>query len=228
MIKPHKGVIIDMDGVLLDTEKLILDSMVYAADRLGIENVRSLALKSIGKTAAETKQIYIAGLENEGLYNKLMKAAYEQHSFIVKKSGIPIKKGAVELLEYLTSMNYRVGVATSTVGHIARQKLETAKLLDYFNEVICGDMVEFGKPAPDIYLKAAQMIGVDINDCTAIEDSYSGIVSAHRAGIRVIMVPDLLPPTEMVEKIIYAKANNLLEVKDLFIKDFDAVKKNPR
>lgn len=114
---------------------------------------------------------------------------------------LPMKPGVVELLTFLKEEGKKIALASSTRRQTVTNQLKDAGILDFFDQVICGDMVERSKPAPDIFLKACEELGVKPERAYAIEDSYNGIRAAHAGKLHPIMVPDLLPETaEMQEK----------------------------
>ena len=127
---------------------------------------------------------------------------------------LPLKPGVVEILEELRRRKVKVALASSTRKAVVEQELRDAGILHYFEKVICGDMVERSKPAPDIFLKTCEELGVEPERSYAIEDSYNGIRSAHGAGMRPIMVPDLSEPTEEMERLAVAILPDLLAVMD--------------
>ena len=113
---------------------------------------------------------------------------------------MPVKNGVYQLIQYLAVNNIRYAVATSNDRAMALELLEAADLRGIFEYMVCGDEVEHGKPFPDIYLKAADMLGVNIKHTLVIEDSYNGIRAGHVAGASVIMVPDLVQPTDEIRQ----------------------------
>ena len=114
--------------------------------------------------------------------------------------GMPVKNGVYQLIQYLEVNNIRYAVATSNDRAMALELLEAADLRGVFEYMVCGDEVEHGKPFPDIYQKAADMLGVNIKHTLVIEDSYNGIRAGHAAGANVIMVPDLVQPTDEIRQ----------------------------
>ncbi len=106
-----------------------------------------------------------------------------------------------ELLAYLKAHHYKIALASSTRRYTVTLQLRNAGIIEDFDAIICGDMVEHSKPHPQIYQTACQAIDIKPSEAYAIEDSYNGIRSAYNAGMHPIMVPDLMPPTaEMEEK----------------------------
>lgn len=118
----------------------------------------------------------------------------------IRQYGMPVKNGVYQLIQYLEVNNIRYAVATSNDRAMALELLEAADLRGVFEYMVCGDEVEHGKPFPDIYQKAADMLGVNIKHTLVIEDSYNGIRAGHAAGASVIMVPDLVQPTDEIRQ----------------------------
>lgn len=130
------------------------------------------------------------------------------------EEGIPLKEGVREILEYLTEKGYIIGIASSTSKGEVMDHLEKTGLTGYFRTIITGDMVEHSKPNPDIYLKACEELGVTPMNAIAIEDSPNGIRSAYRAGMKPVMIPDLIEPAPEIEAMLYGKFYSLLDVLD--------------
>lgn len=134
---------------------------------------------------------------------------------IVEEDGVPHKKGLTEILDYIKENGIKAAIATSTSNERAVYNLEEGKVIQYFDEVISGDMVDKSKPEPDIYLLAAKKLGLRPEECMVLEDSKNGIISARRANCLAVLVPDIIPvDDEMIEAADYV-CEDLLEVIDL-------------
>ena len=121
------------------------------------------------------------------------------------------------LLDYLKNNGYKLAVASSTSKRGVERNLKDAGVLEYFDAVICGDMVEKSKPDPEIYLKACEAIGVEPTEALALEDSRNGLLSAHRAGMKVILVPDLWEADEEINAFLWNMCSDLEEVKEFLM-----------
>lgn len=141
-----------------------------------------------------------------------MKNAHNHFLEYIQKQGVPVKKGVRELLDYLKTCGCQTAIASSTSKKSILSHLENTGLTDKFNAIISGDMVEHGKPEPDIYLSAAAAINCLPDTCYAFEDSYNGIYSAYRAGMKTIMIPDLYPATAEIRPMLYAEYESMLDV----------------
>ena len=124
-----------------------------------------------------------------------------------------MKSGIKELLRFLKENGYQIGLASSTRYEVVRQQLEDAGILPYFETLTCGDMVKKSKPEPDIFIKAAEALGVEPANCIVIEDSYNGIRAANRAGMFPIMVPDMIAPDEEMRELAKEIFRDLDEVR---------------
>lgn len=206
-------VIFDMDGVIFDTERIYLESCEQAAERLGLGDIRGLALSVIGITAQATRQKYIDHFGSAEVCERFWDEA-RKITYSVFESGIPVKPGAGELLRYLESEGIPAAIASSTVTDVVRSELSDAGLLDYFCAVTGGDQVTKSKPDPEIFLRAAESLGAEPGKCIVIEDSFNGIRAAHSAGMIPLMVPDLLSPDDEIRSLAKLIMPSLYEVRD--------------
>ncbi len=214
-----KAVIFDMDGVLFDTERLCMESWCVLAKEQGIPDMEIVFPKCIGRNAADTEEI-VTDYYGEGFdYETFRKKASDWFWQYIKNNGLPIKTGVKEILAYLKQEGYVVGLASSTRYSSVVNHLEEAGIKDYFSVIVTGDMVEHSKPKPDIYLLACEKLGVEPAKAYAVEDSYNGIRSAHAAGMKPVMVPDLLEPDEEMESLSFLICKDLLEVL-AYLKEF--------
>lgn len=216
MDKGIGAVVFDMDGVIFDSERLILVCWEKVGQKHGLVGIKEAALDCIGTNAVKTKEIMKEHYGEAFPYEAYSKEASVMFHEVVNRDGLPVKKGVRELMEYLKAQSIPMALASSTRLQVVTQELQQAGLYEYFRAVVGGDQLKRSKPAPDIYLAACEKLGVEPADAYAIEDSYNGIRASHSAGMRPIMVPDLLPATEeMYEKSI-AVLDNLVMVKDFF------------
>jgi beta-phosphoglucomutase-like phosphatase (HAD superfamily) len=200
-----------MDGLMFDTERLSLDGWIDAGKRLGFPITAELPSKTIGYHVRDTEKIFTAALPGFP-FREGKKLCMEYVSAYVKEHGMPVKAGLFEILDFASAAHYRLAVATSTDRAKAEENLSIAGVRQYFDTVITGDQFTNGKPAPDIYVKACQTIESAPENCLAIEDSFAGIESAYRAGLKPIMVPDLAPPDETVRRMAWAVRPDLFGV----------------
>lgn len=207
-----KAVIFDMDGVLFDTERLCMESWCVLAKEQGIPDMEIVFPKCIGRNAADT-EVIVSEYYGEGFdYESFRKQASEWFWQYIKDNGLPVKTGVREILTYLKQAGYAVGLASSTRYSSVVNHLEEAGIKDYFSVIVTGDMVKHSKPQPDIYLLACERLGVEPREAYAVEDSYNGIRAAHGAGMKPVMVPDLLEPDEEMNGLSFLICKDLLEV----------------
>jgi len=204
-----KGAIFDMDGLMLDTEKLLVKFWRQAAAEYGynmtFENVLSIRSLSRKYSVPLLKGIF----GEEFPFQEVRSRRIQLMNAYIDENGFDIKKGLFELLDFLKEKGIRIAVATATDLERATVYLKKAGAFDYFDEIICGNMVKNGKPEPDIYLAAAEKLGLPPQECAALEDSPNGIKSAYSAGCRVIMIPDLSQPDEELKPMLSAVYDSL-------------------
>lgn len=207
-----KAVIFDMDGLLLDTEKLLIRFWVQAANEAGFPMTRENAL-SIRSLHRSFVIPYLKGLFGEEFdYVKIRARRMELMSDYLSKNPLELKPGAVELLDFLNEKGLQTAIATATDMERTREYLRRAGILEKFDTLVSAAMVEQGKPKPDIYIYAAKQLGLLPKECVALEDSPNGVRSAAGAGCVTIMVPDLTQPDKELSEMIFAKANSLSDV----------------
>lgn len=210
----EKAVVFDMDGVLFDTERLCMDSWTAVAAECGIPDMEKVFLLCIGRNATDSERIVRDRYGEDFPYEQFRREASRWFWREIEEHGQPMKPGVCELLTYLRENEWRIGLASSTNRASILRHLEKAGIREYFSEVIGGDQILHSKPEPDIYLLACSRLGVTPKETYAIEDSYNGIRSANRAGMRPIMVPDMMPPTEEMQALSCTVCESLLQVKE--------------
>ena len=191
-----KAIVFDMDGVLFDTEFVCLEGWKAVADKNNLPDMEHVFPKCIGLNNNDCQAVLQDAYGDDFDYADFRKQASVEFWGYIASKGLPEKPGVHELLEWLKESDYKVGLASSTKRESIMKCLENAGITDYFEVIISGDMVEHSKPEPDIYLLACKELGVDPGEAYAIEDSFNGIRSAYAAGMKPIMVPDMLAPDE--------------------------------
>lgn len=215
MIEQAKGVIFDMDGTMFDTEVLNNDAWGNVGEALEIDKLREIALETIGLNSEDSEAVFYKHLGNDIDYCGMRKIKRDYVENYIKENGMPIKSGLIELLMYLKDNNIKIALASSTEEERVSEYIKIAKVDTFFDALACGDMVTNGKPAPDIFIKAAELLNVNTNECIALEDSPKGIMSAYKAGCIPVAIPDLIKLDEETKKMLYQECNSLLEVIDL-------------
>ena len=195
-MRHFRAVIFDMDGLLLDTERIALASFLETCAHFGIAEHTEVFMQCIGTNAALGRQVLKEGLEGKIDHAEFERVWDTKYCRSTANRPLPLKDGATELLEQLASLKLPLAVATSTTSFRAVQKLRDAGILDKFDAVVGGDQVQHSKPHPAIYLKAAVVLGVTPRTCLALEDSENGVRSALSAGMTVVQIPDLVQPSQ--------------------------------
>lgn len=210
-----EAIVFDMDGLMLDTERTGLRAYDLAAAELGLELPESTYLALVGRPARDSCRILASLLPAHYPIQALFTRAGQLYMQLVESGSIPLKAGVFELLDFIDARGLKAAVATSTERHLAIKKLAGPGLLQRFQTIVCGDDVPRGKPYPDIYLEAANRLGVSPGSCLALEDSIAGIQAAQAAGMTTVMVPDLIAPTEEVRHSVHAIVETLEHVIEL-------------
>lgn len=193
-----KAVMFDMDGTLLDTERLSVESWKQVNDRLGISLTDEVVESFIGRTREAVIDI-IAGVVGDHDEAERIYALHRDIENQIAEHDLQLKPGAREALDALRDAGVSVGLATSSRLETARRNFTRFGLMDRFSTVTCGEDVTHGKPDPEMYLLAAQRAGISPAECAAVEDSPNGVRSAHAAGMHTFMVPDRIAPTPEIE-----------------------------
>lgn len=210
-----KTIIFDMDGVIFDSEQVVLAGWQELSKKYGFQNVEIPFMKCIGVNSKMARQIFIEYYGENFPYDKYCTEHSENYHRKYDKGKLPMKKGVAELLEALRENKYKIAIASSTRTEVVENQIEAAGLTPYFDVIVGGDMVEKSKPAPDIFLRAVEELGGTKESTYVVEDSYNGIRAAYSAGMIPIMVPDMLKPDgEMKEKARFI-LEDLLKVKEL-------------
>ncbi len=211
-----KTVIFDMDGLLIDSEVRSIRVWREVAAEYGIPNIEELFPYLMG-TNPETRK---------GIFEKKYGTRYDFYECNEKvralarkyeeETPIPLKPGAKELLSYLDENGFKIGLASSSRMETISRRMKEHGIYDFFDVIVSGDMVNVSKPAPDIFLICAEKIGSTPSEVTVLEDSPNGIIAAHAAGMRPVMVPDLYQPNPEIAALAHAVYPSLNEVREAF------------
>lgn len=210
------AVIFDMDGLMIDSERVSLACWSQAAGEFGLGLDEAVFLRMVGLGDRDTHAL----LRAQGIEDSVIEAVaarchvlYEERT----QTGLPLRPGIVELLALLEAHEIPRAVATTTRQPRANRKLTAAGLLPYFDAVITSGDVARPKPAPDIYLLAAQRLGKAPERCLALEDSPAGTRAALAAGMTVIQVPDLVHPDEELRALGHRIVGSLVDAHALLL-----------
>lgn len=207
--------IFDLDGTLIDTEKLYRKYWPMALRDYGYElsDERALMLRSLGRpfAPAQFKEWYGDDFD----YNLVRQRRKEYVEGHIEKYGIELRPGVKEILEYLRDKNITVAIATATDLERTTRYLEMTGISEFFTDIICATMVKCGKPAPDIYKYACEKLNKKPSECFAVEDAPNGVKSAYDAGLKVIFIPDQAPSDDSFKSMIFAEFDNIRKIKSL-------------
>lgn len=210
-----QGIIFDMDGLMIDSERIINRAVVRAGREMGLSGIEEVSLRTIGTSNARTREIY------ESVYGKLdfdrlMDLKHRYIDEMIGDNGFPPKDGICEMLEYVTGKGYITAVGSSTREWAVKEFLGKIGVLGFFNIFVCGDMGLRSKPFPDIFLACADKMGISPHECFVLEDSPNGIRAAFAAGMKPVMIPDMIAPDEDIIPMLYALKGSLTEAMEIF------------
>lgn len=210
-----RTVIFDLDGTLIDTEKYFKVFWRQAAEAFGFDmsEEQALELRSLGRPFAPAllQKWFGESFDYAAVRDKRRELMKEY----LDKKGIELKPGAEEALTWLKKNGYRVALATATPVDRAAGHLKETGIYHFFDMIVSAAQVEKGKPAPDVYLFACSRLGAQPKDCIAVEDSPNGVLSAHAAGLHVVMVPDQTEPDGTLKEKLYACIASLEELPEV-------------
>ena len=209
------GIIFDMDGVLIDSERQSNEGWLWAAEQLGVDMPMWL-IDSFKGAPAELCCKFFDDYYKGAIDYWEAKELRTQHVYKIRETeGIPVKKGVKDIFEYIRNNGLKCAVATSTRRESAEKTLHKIGVWDYLDAVVYGDEVEHGKPEPDIFLRAAKAIGISPSEAVVVEDSINGIKAGYAADMRVVHIPDTIAIDDDIRKLTYmvcADLNGLIDV----------------
>jgi HAD superfamily hydrolase (TIGR01509 family) len=206
-------VVFDMDGLLIDTEAVWRDVQLAEAQAQGLDLPLEVVLSLIGKRWQVNRLILQDHFGPDFDVEAYIAAVSRRHAAVCR-TGVTLKTGVTELLDLLDALGLPRAIATSSDRQVVVDRLGPAGLLRRFGAVIANEDCANGKPHPEPYLNAAHALGLEPANCLALEDSHSGVRSAHAAGMMTVMVPDLLPATDEIGGLCVAVAATLHEVRE--------------
>ncbi len=213
-MKNFEAAIFDMDGLLLDSERLAFETFQDTCEDLKTGDLSVLFKSLLGTNSELGEALLKEGLKEIVDYTVFCKLWDEKYSQLTDSAPIPLKKGVLDLLEHFTKCGLPMAVATSTATGRAKSKLKSSGITDYFRVIVGGDQVSKSKPNPDIYLRAAAELSCNPTRCLAFEDSANGVKAAVAAEMTVIQIPDLVQPDKELMKLGHIVLSNLAEVID--------------
>ena len=207
-----KGLIFDMDGLILDTETISNKLLIDIFSKYDINLNEEIISKTIGLEKKKAMKVFEEYLGDNIPIKDIINLHKKVVNDYLEKNGVPVKLGLIDLLNYLDEEKIKKVVATSSYRKVAENVLIRANVYNRFDDIICGDEIKESKPSPDIFLKALEKLNLSADEVIVLEDSRMGILAAHRAKIKSIMIPDILPADEETKKLYFKECKSLLDV----------------
>lgn len=207
------SVVFDMDGVLFDTQRIYTKTWFEVAQILHIDDIKEPAYACMGLNRNDQHTYlmdYYHGNFPFDEFFRLKNRIFDEHL----EKGIPLKKGTREILQFLKENGVKTAIASSSRVCSVIDHVEKTGLKGYFDKIVGGDTVVHSKPDPEIYLLACSELETEPAETFAVEDSYNGLRSAISAGMKTIMIPDMMPPTEELDGQLYGRFDSLIEFRD--------------
>ena len=215
---PHiKAVIFDMDGLMFDTERIAQRAWQQAAAEYGYNIPEETYRGIIGRKLPDTRSFIYQQFGTDFPFDPVYHRRQQLLDIYITNQGMPIKPGLIDLLEKIESRSIPKAVASSSSRKIILNNLSAGGIkTDRFQAVVGGDEISRGKPAPDIFLAAADLLHAVANQCLVLEDSNIGILAAHTAGMIPVMVPDMVAPEPETRQLAYCILPDLQAVRREF------------
>lgn len=211
-----KTIIFDMDGLMFDTEKMWLESFIEAGKEIDYDLTSELHNKIMGTNKESQIRILKEVLGDDFPYEKFYDIHRNFMNQITEKYGVEPKQGLEELLNYLVKNNYTLAIASSNSERVILNNLKTNNIdPNIFSVIVNGNMIEKGKPSPDIFLKTCELLRVNPQNVIVLEDSNNGIKAAYDAGCMPVLIPDLNIITEETKNMAKYICNDLHEIIDV-------------
>jgi HAD superfamily hydrolase (TIGR01509 family) len=208
------AVVFDMDGLLFDTEALYEEAIRAAASEAGHDFNPALFRHMLGGVWLKNRALLLDHFGDAFPIDEL-RTAWMRHFALMAETRLALKPGAAELLDTLDELRLPRAIATSSSHHDVHHHLAAHGLTGRFDAIVANGDYAAGKPAPDPFLKAAQLLRAEPVSCLALEDSFNGVRSASAAGMMTVMVPDLLEPTDEIRSLCAGVQPDLSAVSDL-------------
>jgi len=205
------ALILDLDGTLIDTETVSKNAWEQAARELGFEFPQALYASIAGRSIASARRKIKSFIANSADFDRFMHIAHDIYINDMNTNGVRVNEGVHEIVDYAGQTALAAMIATSTARQYADMKMKLSGLEGHLHVAVAGDEVENGKPAPDLFLRAAAIASVRPEQCIVIEDAEAGVEAAHAAGMIPIMVPSTIDPSDNVRQICHAVVPDLNE-----------------
>ena len=208
-----KAVLFDMDGVIFDTEREYLQEWNKIFEKYGYEMKKEIYVSVMGRGRKKVKEIFKENFGNDLPIEKMYIEKDKMLKEAIENNKVPLKQGALELLEFLKKNGYKTALATSAKKDRVKSQVTHAKINNLFDAIVCADDIVNSKPDPEIFLKAAEKVNIKPENCVVIEDSEAGIRAAFNAGMIAFHVKDLKEADENIMKYCDKNFENLIEIK---------------
>ena len=208
-----KAVLFDMDGVIFDTEREYLKEWNKIFEKYGYEMKKEIYVSVMGRGRKKVKEIFKENFGNDLPIEKMYIEKDKMLKEAIENNKVPLKQGALELLEFLKKNGYKTALATSAKKDRVKSQVTHAKINNLFDAIVCADDIVNSKPDPEIFLKAAEKVNIKPENCIVIEDSEAGIRAAFNAGMIAFHVKDLKEADESIIKYCDKNFENLIEIK---------------
>ena len=216
-----RGVVFDMDGLLLDSEWYVQMAWDLGGERIGWGALGHNIVHTLGMNHDRRRAYFLEKYGEAFPYDRFCEAYRAAFHELTREHGVPRKEGSLELMRFLQKHGVRMAVATSSSDEYAVRSLKKVGFLPYLDGVVTGGMVEHSKPHPESYLRACELLGLAPQGCMALEDAPNGIRAAHAAGMYPVMIPDLVKDTAPVDDLLFGKADSLHDVIPLIREHFE-------
>lgn len=213
-MKNIKAILFDMDGVIFDTERIYLEDWTKVFEMYGYKMIKEIYISVMGTGREAVKKTFKNQFGQDLPIDKMYIDKDALLFEAIENNKIPLKNGAIEILDFLRDNGYKIALATSAKRERLEKQLQGACIKEKFDAIVCGDDVSNSKPNPEIFLKAAQKLLVEPKDCIVIEDSPAGIKAAYNAGMIGFHVEDLKEADTEILKYCYKNFKNLLEINE--------------
>jgi HAD superfamily hydrolase (TIGR01509 family) len=212
-IGDFEAIIFDMDGTLIDSEKVSQQMWIQTGQDYGVNLTEEMFSKMVGRNKKDLNRFLRENFGEDFPFEEADRHCIALGGEYYEQNPVPVKAGVKELLEYLKGKpEIKKAVATSNSSSWATKVLTKSELLPNFDALIFGDLIKNGKPHPEIFLIAAELVATDPAYCIAVEDSPLGVRSAHDAGMKTILIPDIIPPSKDYRELVYAKCDDMFDV----------------
>lgn len=209
-----KAVIFDMDGLMIDSERVTFQGYQKVLGEMGLDISEDFYVTLLGRTIPTAKKLFLDVYGHNFDLDKVIPLVHQYMADLFENEGVPLKKGLLPLLQYLKENNYKTIVATSSQRNRVDRILQLTHLEEYFDDSICGDEVEHGKPDPEVFLRSCQKLGVEPHEAIVLEDSEAGIEAAYKGHIKVLCIPDMKYPEDQYAQMTTEILDSLEDVID--------------